>query len=226
MSIQDAVPGSQVDAAVVSPASAGRKVKKKDRNPRTPQVLTFAKIFVPIALFGLLVSIFGGTQIYGDITAGRREASELWGFAIIPVLFLLVLVFGLFFRVHIGNDGMKYSFMGMEFSQVRYSDVDVLESFRRDMSIRAGKKKVSFNRYWAAYSLVYLRVLEELHERRFTLFGIRPDDQRWEAVVSQTRQEFATLLFKRHKGFYEAHPEEYQRLWELTQTPASYRNQV
>lgn len=224
MNGDDAGAGPQSNAAVVSGPSTGRKVKTKDRNPRTPQVLTFAKLLVPIAAFGLLVSAFGGTQIYGEISAGRRDPSEVWGFAIIPLLFLLVLLFALFYRVHIGHESIKHSFLGMEFSPVRYFEVDDLDRFRRDVTIRSGKKKASFNRYWAAYSLVYLRMLEELHYRRFTLFGIRPDDQRWEAVAAQVRQEFATLLYTRHKGFYEAHPEEYQHLWELTQTPVSYRN--
>lgn len=216
--------GPQSDAVVVSGTSAGRKVKKKDRNPRTPQVLTFAKLLAPIAAFGLLVSIFGGSQIYREVSTGHRDPSELWAFAIIPLLFLLVLLFALFNRVDIGHESIKHSFLGMEFSTVRYVDVDEVDRFRRDITIRSGKKKASFNRYWAAYSLVYLRMLEELHCRRFTLFGIRPDDQRWEATAAQLRQEFAALLYKRHKGFYEAHPEEYQRLWELTQTPIAYRN--
>ena len=88
----------------------------------------------------------------------------------------------------------------------------------------AGKTKVNIDYNRFDYSLVYIRLLEELQYRRFKLQSIDVDDPQWEDTAQIHRNMFASDVYENHRGFYDAHPDELARLNGLVQAPRSSTN--
>ena len=81
---------------------------------------------------------------------------------------------------------------------------------------------IDYNRF--DYSLVFIRLLEELQVRRFRLQNVDIDDPQWEDTAQAHRNMFASDVFENHRAFYETHPEELDKLQALVEPPTSYSN--
>ncbi|MEA5651339.1 MAG: hypothetical protein R5N67_09435, partial [Cutibacterium granulosum] len=86
----------------------------------------------------------------------------------------------------------------------------------------AGTTKINLDYNRFDYTLVYLRLLEELHHRRIRLPGADITDPDWEQAAQLWRNILAGEAYGHHQRFYATHPEQLARLNALTQPPDHY----
>ncbi|WP_435717733.1 hypothetical protein [Actinotignum sp. GS-2025g] len=67
------------------------------------------------------------------------------------------------------------------------------------------------------YTLAYLRILEELKHRRFTVGRRAPNHPRWHETAQKLRYELAAETYRNHRSYYDSHPEKLQTLIELSE---------
>ncbi len=86
----------------------------------------------------------------------------------------------------------------------------------------SGNLNIDSNRF--DYALVYLRLLEELQHRRFTLDRTEPTDPNWEAQAQAWRTNLSGEIYMDHVRFYDSHPKALAYLRSLRETPTHYDN--
>src|SRR5699024_12585259 len=107
----------------------------------------------------------------------------------------------------------------------RHDLIDEIDRFDysvQQYKLNARKTKVNIDYIRSDYSLVYIRLPEELQYRRFKLQKIDVNDPQWEEAAQNHRNMFASDLYENHRRFYDAHPAEVARLNSLVQAPSSY----
>lgn len=212
-------------AAGAASGTVQRKLRKMSEHPEDPRVFSQAKTLVPI---GLLISLAMTLIMYfpiSDYTAGRTD--DIWS-VIIPGIITLVgytlLLHGIFRRFGVDRDKVWTRFGKLFYREVRFEQVDHFRIGMNRYKLHAGGAviNIDYNRF--DYVLVSLRLLEELQYRRFKLRDVDIDDPGWEDAAQQHRNLFAGDVHENHQAYYDAHPEELERLNTLVQPPKSYLN--
>lgn len=210
-------------AAFASGAAGGalqRRLRRMSGHPEEPRVFSQAKILVPV---GLLTSLAMTLVMYvpiSDYAAGRSD--DVYS-VIVPGAFTVtcyvLLAHGLFRRFGVDRDKVWTRFGRLFYREIRFEDVDRLSTGVERFKLYAGGTLVNIDYNRFDYSLAYVRVLEELQHRRFTLKDVEADDPEWEGMAQTFRNILASRVRENHRGFYEAHPEELDRLEALVRSP-------
>ncbi|HEY4577222.1 MAG TPA: hypothetical protein VIG67_05145 [Yaniella sp.] len=166
----------------------------------------------------LLVPIFVGE--YLDGTSDDIFSVILPG--VLTLFCYLLLLMGLFRRFGVDRDKVWTRFGKLFNRQIRFADVDRVDTGVGRFKVYAGDTKINIDYNRFDYSLVYIRLLEELQYRRIKVKNIEVDDPEWEGTAQAFRNVFATHAYQNHQAFYETHPEELDRLQALVQPPKSY----
>ena len=110
------------------------------------------------------------------------------------------------------------------YREAKFSEVTRVR--RRTLGLKvyspSGNLNIDSNRF--DYALVYLRLLEELQHRRFTLDRTEPTDPNWEAQAQAWRTNLSGEIYMDHVRFYDSHPKALAYLRSLRETPTHYDN--
>ncbi|NWN88770.1 MAG: hypothetical protein HLX51_09565 [Micrococcaceae bacterium] len=212
-------------AAGAASGSVQRKLRKMSERPEDPRVFSQAKILVSL---GLPLSVIMTATMYFPISEYVQGSSDDVFSVIIPGLITLacytLLAHGLFRRFGVDHEKVWTRFGKLFYRQVRFEDIDRFDVGNQRYKLYAGDTKVNvdYNRF--DYSLVYIQLLEELQHRRFKIQAVNVDDPEWEDTAQVHRNMFASDVYENHQAFYEAHPQELERLQRLVQPPRTYKS--
>ena len=212
-------------AAGAAGGSVQRKLRKMSAHPEDPRVFSQAKILVSV---GLPLSLIMTLVMYFPITEYIAGQEDDVLSIIIPALGTLVcytlLAHGLFRRFGVDREKVWTRFGKLFYRQVRIGDIDRFDTGTGRYKLYVGTTKVNIDYNRFDYSLVFIRLLEELQQRRFQLQDVEIDDPGWEDAAQGFRNLFASEAYRNHAAFYENHPDELARLHALMQRPVSYTN--
>lgn len=212
-------PGTAFAAGAAS-SIVQRKLRTMSKHPEDPRVFSQAKILVPV---GLVTSLALTLVMYFPITEYRSGQTDDILSVIVPGIFTLccyvLLLHGLFRRFGVDRDKVWTRFGKVFYREIRFDQIDRFEVGFHRYKLYAGQTRVNIDYHRFDYSLVSFRLLEELQHRRFTLQGVDVDDANWADTAQVHRNMFAADVYDNHRAFYDAHPEERERLNALVQPP-------
>lgn len=212
-------------AAGAASGPVQRRLRKMSAHPEDPRVFSQAKILIGI---GLPLSILMTLVMYFPISEYIAGHSDDIFSIIVPACFAVMiytlLAHGLFRRFGVDRDKVWTRFGRVFYRQVRFVDIDRFDvGIQRYKLYAAGTLvNIDYNRF--DYSLVYIRLLEELQYRRFRLQNVAIDDPLWEDAAQAHRNMFAADVYRNHQAFYDARPDQLDRLHSLVRPPVSYVN--
>ena len=215
-------------AGLAAGAASGpvqRRLRKMSAHPEEPRVFSQAKILISTGLpLSLITTVIMPTPIYDYVTGVSDDIFSIIVPGFITAMSYLLLLHGLFRRFGVDRDKVWTRFGKVFYRQVRFEEIDRFDVGVQRYKLYAGKTKVNIDYNRFDYSLVYIRLLEELQYRRFKLQNIDVDDPQWEDTAQNHRNMFASDVYENHRGFYDAHPDELARLNGLVQAPRSSTN--
>ncbi|MDN6490066.1 MAG: hypothetical protein L0K41_06625 [Yaniella sp.] len=215
-------------AGLAAGAASGpvqRRLRKMSAHPEEPRVFSQAKILISTGLpLSLITTVIMPTPIYDYVTGVSDDIFSIIVPGFITAMSYLLLLHGLFRRFGVDRDKVWTRFGKVFYRQVRFEEIDRFDVGVQRYKLYAGKTKVNIDYNRFDYSLVYIRLLEELQYRRFKLQNIDVDDPQWEDTAQIHRNMFASDGYENHRGFYDAHPDELARLNGLVQAPRSSTN--
>jgi len=212
-------------AAGAASGAVRRRLRKMSAHPEEPRVFSQAKILISTGLpLSLITTVIMPTPIYDYVTGVSDDIFSIIVPGFITAMSYLLLLHGLFRRFGVDRDKVWTRFGKVFYRQVRFEEIDRFDVGVQRYKLYAGKTKVNIDYNRFDYSLVYIRLLEELQYRRFKLQNIDVDDPQWEDTAQNHRNMFASDVYENHRGFYDAHPDELARLNGLVQAPRSSTN--
>ncbi|USR79361.1 hypothetical protein [Arcanobacterium pinnipediorum] len=206
-------------------ASMQRALRKMSKDPAEARVFSQAKIFVPV--FG---SICLGIiwLIISDAIKVVEHPADIIKWIFVPIIVLALpaffLIYGLVRRFGVDHDKVWTKFGFLFYREVRFDEVTKIGYGFNRYKLYAGRKMVNIDYNRFDYSLVYLRLLEELQHRRFELLRCPIDDPECEENAQITRNGFAERIYAEHKEFYANNPQALAYLNSLTEPPTHYEN--
>ena len=213
-------------AGLAAGAASGpgqRRLRKMSAHPEEPRVFSQAKILISTGLpLSLITTVIMPTPIYDYVTGVSDDIFSIIVPGFITAMSYLLLLHGLFRRFGVDRDKVWTRFGKVFYRQVRFEEIDRFDVGVQRYKLYAGKTKVNIDYNRFDYSLVYIRLLEELQYRRFKLQNIDVNDPQWEETAQNHRSMFASDVYENHRGFYDAHPDELARLKGLVQGPRSH----
>lgn len=213
-------------AGLAAGAASGpvqRRLRKMSGHPEDPRVFSQAKILISTGLpLSLITTVIMPTFIYDYVTGVSDEIFSIIVPGFITAMSYIFLLHGLFRRFGVDRDKVWTRFGKLFYRQVLFDEIDRFDVGVQRYKLYAGKTKVNIDYNRFDYSLVYIRLLEELQYRRFKLQKIDVNDPQWEETAQNHRNMFASDLYENHRRFYDAHPAEVARLNSLVQAPSSY----
>src|SRR5699024_5429500 len=210
-------------AAGATSGATQRRLRKMSAHPEDPRVFSQAKILIFTGLpLSLITTVITLTFIYDYVTGISDDIFSLTVPGFITAMSYIFLLHGLFRRFGVDRDKVWTRFGKLFYRQVRFEEIDRFDVGVQRYKLYAGKTKVNIDYNRFDYSLVYIRLLEELQYRRFKLQNIDVNDPQWEETAQVHRNMFASDVYENHRGFYEAHPDELARLNTLVQAPRSH----
>ena len=215
-------------AGLAAGAASGpvqRRLRKMSAHPEDPRVFSQANILISTGLpLSVIATVIMPTFIYDYVTGVSDDIFSIIVPGFITAMSYLLLLHGLFRRFGVDRDKVWTRFGKVFYRQVRFEEIDRFDVGVQRYKLYAGKTKVNIDYNRFDYSLVYIRLLEELQYRRFKLQSIDVDDPQWEDTAQIHRNMFASDVYENHRGFYDAHPDELARLNGLVQAPRSSTN--
>ena len=210
-------------AAGAASGAVQRRLRTMSTHPEDPRVFSQFKILL---MFGLPLSVLSTLimpMFISDYLASPNR--DLFAF-FLPVLMLVVsytfVLHAFFRRFGVDRDKVWTRFGKVFYRQVRFVEIDRFDVGVQRYKVYAGGTKVNIDYNRFDYSLVYIRLLEELRYRRFKLQNVEVHDPDWEATAQAHRNLFATKVYEAHRAFYDSQPTEYARLESLMQPPKTY----
>lgn len=215
-------------AGLAAGAASGpvqRRLRKMSAHPEDPRVFSQAKILIFTGLpLSLITTVITSTFIYDYVTGVSDDIFSILVPGFITAMSYMLLLHGLFRRFGVDHDKVWTRFGKLFYRQVLFDEIDRFDVGVQRYKLYAGKTKVNIDYNRFDYSLVYIRLLEELQYRRFKLQNVDVDDPKWEETAQNHRNMFASDLYENHRNFYDPHPDELARLNSLVQAPRSYTN--
>lgn len=193
------------------------------RDPAQPRIFSQARILVPMGLVGAAGLTWGGPpQLIHDAVHGTVDIYK----CIVLTLFSLsgywLLAHGLWRRFGVDRDKVWTRFGHLFYREIHFDQVSRIGTGMERYKVWAGTTKINLDYNRFDYTLVYLRLLEELHHRRIRLPGADITDPDWEQAAQLWRNILAGEAYGHHQRFYATHPEQLARLNALTQPPDHY----
>ena len=209
-------------AAGASSASMQRALRRMSRDPADARVFSQAHILVPAggistAIQLVLTAVPASEYLSGQIT----DISQVIGPSVFLLVFMWVLSYGLFRRFGVDRDKVWTRFGHIFYREIRFDEVTRFNTGVGRYKLYSGKTMVNIDYNRFDYALVYLRLIEELHRRRFDLPDTPVDAPNWEEEAHIWRNVFAQKVYNEHSEFYENNPEALARLEALIE-PATY----
>ena len=210
-------------AAGAASGAVQRRLRTMSTHPEDPRVFSQSKILL---MFGLPLSVLSTLimpMFISDYLASPNR--DLFAF-FLPVLMLVVsytfVLHAFFRRFGVNRDKVWTRFGKVFYRQVRFVEIDRFDVGVQRYKLYAGGTNINIDYNRFDYSLVYIRLLEELQYRRFKLQKVEVNDPDWEATAQAHRNLFATDVYEAHRAFYDSNPAEFARLESLMQPPKSY----
>ena len=204
-----------VGAFTAAAPSIQRRLRKMSKYPREPRVFSQAKLFIlsgAICTFPPLMGLV--------IVLTTDEVPDPVDKILFLVLISTVIILGLLFLMHgfwrrFGVDDQKVwsSFAPVFYREIYFSEITRVTFAGVSFGVFAHNKKplvLGINRF--DYTLAYLRILEEMRIRRFTVGKIEPDDPRWPEAWQEMRNRLAAEAYRNHQEYYDSHPAELEEL--------------
>lgn len=210
-------------AAGAASGAVQRRLRTMSTHPEDPRVFSQAKILL---MFGLPLSVLSTLilpMFISDYLAGPDR--DLFAFflpGLLTGVSYMFVLHGLFRRFGVDRDKVWTRFGKIFYRQVRFVEIDRFDVGIQRYKLSAGGTKVNIDYNRFDYSLVYIRLLEELQYRRFKLQRVEINDPDWEITAQGHRTLFATKVYQAHQAFYDSNPAEYARLESLMQPPKTY----
>lgn len=212
-------------AAGAASGAVQRRLRKMSTHPEDPRVLSQAKILISTGLpLSLITTVITLTFIYDYVTGVSDDIFSIIVPGFITAMSYMFLLHGLFRRFGVDREKVWTGFGKLFYRQIRFEEIDRFDVGVQRYKLYAGKTKVNIDYNRFDYSLVYIRLLEELQYRRFKLQDIDVNDPQWEDTAQVHRNMFASDVYDNHRNFYDTHPDELARLNTLVQAPRSYIN--
>ena len=142
------------------------------RDPAQPRIFSQARILVPMGLVGSAGLTWGGPpQLIHDAVHGTVDIYK----CIVLTLFSLsgywLLAHGLWRRFGVDRDKVWTRFGHLFYREIHFDQVSRIGTGMERYKVWAGTTKINLDYNRFDYTLVYLRLLEELHHRRIRLPG-------------------------------------------------------
>ncbi len=197
-----------------------RRLRKMSTYPREPRVFSQAKIFLPVGGIGVFLLGLTVIALATSDEASRPDDATLGiifcSIAIIPCLWFLWM--GLARRFGVDNEKVWSRFAPVFYREIYFSDITRITFDNLGFRLYNRQNKflgVAINRF--DYTLAYLRILEELKYRRFTVGDVAPRDPRWPQAAQELRNALASEAYRNHQNYYDNHPAELHELTALAQ---------
>ncbi|MGJ9440536.1 MULTISPECIES: hypothetical protein [unclassified Actinotignum] len=204
-----------VSTLVAAAPSFQRALRKMSKYPRESRIFSQAKILIPggaICTFPPLMGLV--------IVLTTDEVPDPVDKILFLVLISTVIILGLLFLMHgfwrrFGVDDQKVwsSFAPVFYREIYFSEITRVTFTGVSFGVFAHNKSplaLGINRF--DYTLAYLRILEEMRIRRFTVGKIEPDDPRWPEAAQELRNALAAEAYRNHHKYYDSHPAELEEL--------------
>lgn len=216
--------GSDQYLAVLDPgAGMQRALRHMSLHPEDARTFSQQKILIGIGVpFSLLMTLI----MYFPISEYLSGQSDDIYAIIVPGAFTLFCysfaLMGLFRRFGVDRDKVWTRFGKLFYRQVRFSEIDRFDTGINRFKVYAKGTKINLDYNRFDYSLVLIRLLEELQYRKFQLQNVHPDHPAWEATAQVFRNDWGSTVYAQHQAFYDARPRELERLNNLIYPPQSY----
>ncbi|MDY5130479.1 MULTISPECIES: hypothetical protein [Actinotignum] len=216
-----------VGALVAAAPSIQRRLRKMSKYPREPRVFSHKKMGLT---FGWTCEVLIAVTLIALVTsdeASRPDDATL-GIILGPIMMVFCSWFlwvGYKRRLGVDNEKTWYRFPPFPDREVYFADITRIVYTGVSFGLYAGEKSKFFakkkNTIGIAinvfdYTLAYLRILEEMRIRRFTIGKIEPHDPRWPEAWQDMRNRLAAEAYRNHQNYYDSHPAELQELNALT----------
>lgn len=199
-------------------------LRKMSKYPEEPRVFNQAPILLGVGIPGALLMTL---TALGTTPAYFRGTNDDLASVIAPILMALFMytltAIGLFRRYGVDQDKVWSKFGKIYYKEVRFDEItDIkLSVANQRYKFYKGDKKINLDYTRFDYTLAFIRLLEELQHRRFTLYGVSPDDPNWEDQAQVLRNSLAWKAYDNHRKYYNSHPEELAKLNALVQPPTT-----
>lgn len=162
-------------------------------HPEAPRVFSQAKVLVSIGLpLSLTATLVMPMFVHDYVTGVNDDIFSIIVPGFITAMCYMLLLHGLFRRFGVHRDKVWTRFGRLFYRHVRFEEIDRFDVGVQRYKLYAGKTKVNIDYNRFDYSLVYIRLLEELQYRRFKLQSVDVDDPQWE----KPRKFIATCLLQ------------------------------
>ena len=199
-----------------------RMERRMSRDPHHPRVFSLAYLMLPVWLPLAALMTSCGIPILLDNTDGFREGLSGW----VVILGALASAYiplsqGLWLRPGVDHDKVWARF-GPFYREIRFADITRLSTGIEHYNIWAGKTKINIGYDRFDYALFYIRLVEELHHRKFRLPRADITDPNWEKEAQTWRNVLSAEVWLDHRDFYDTHPQHLAHLNALIGPPDHY----
>lgn len=192
-----------------------RRLRKMSKYPREPRVLSQARICFAVGWPGTVLMAFTAIVLATADEASRPDDATI-GIVCCLIMMLVFLWFlWIGYKRHFGVDEQKFWFRFVPFfyREIRYADIRKITFNGACFGVFGKRKKpigLAINVF--DLTLAYLRILEEMRVRRFTVGKIEPHDPRWPEAWQDMRNRLAAEAYRNHQNYYDSYPAELQEL--------------
>ena len=192
-----------------------RALRKMSKYPREPRVFSQAKIWITVGWPGLIVMAITVIALATADEANRPDDATLGIICCSGMMALFSWFLWMGYKRRFGVDDQKVwsSFAPVFYREIYFSEITRVTFAGVSFGVFAHNKKplvLGINRF--DYTLAYLRILEEMRIRRFTVGKIEPDDPRWPEAWQEMRNRLAAEAYRNHQEYYDSHPAELEEL--------------
>lgn len=212
-----------VSTLVAAAPSFQRALRKMSKYPREPRVFSHKKLFLTFGWVSEFTIAFTGIALVFSDEASRPDDATI-GIILCPIMMVFCSWFlwvGYKRRLGVDNEKTWYSFSPLPYREVYFTDITriiytgisfSLFTDKKDKRFAKKKNSIGIGINHFDYTLAYLRILEEMRVRRFTVGKIEPDDPRWPEAWQEMRNALAAEAYRNHHKYYDSHPAELEEL--------------
>lgn len=116
--------------------------------------------------------------------------------------------------------GKAWSKFGCLFyKEVRFDEITELKLGLDKYKLYTNKTMINICYQRFDYTLVFIRMLEELSKRRFNLPEAKITDLNWEEICQRRKNYLIQKILREQKDYYDQHPDELAYLQNLVNQP-------
>ncbi|MGJ9493712.1 hypothetical protein ACRQEF_00705 [Actinotignum sp. GS-2025a] len=211
-------PAASFTAGVAAP-TIQRRFRKISKYPRQPRVFSQAPLLLPLGGVMTFASALGFASLVFEPPSERPDDAivGIVMFAIMLPISLLIVWMGFARRFGVDNHKLWSRFTPVFYREISFTQITRVTMNAAGFRLYGSHKPlgVAINRF--DYTLAYLRILEELKYRRFTVGDVAPHDPRWPQAAQELRNALAAEAYRNHQNYYDTHLVELHELTSLAQ---------